>query len=193
MNVIELKGLTYKYSVGTPFESTAVDNVDLTIEKGEFCGIIGHTGSGKSTLIQHLNGLVKPTSGEVFIDGQNIWDKGVDIRSIRFKVGLVFQYSEYQLFEETVYKDIAYGPKNMGCDEAEVDRRVREAAENMLSSLSRNYRSGERCVSFLLHSTGHHPAGSEIDASIIYADYYYYEALLRLRRLQQGRPVLGIG
>ena len=193
MNVIELKGLTYKYSVGTPFESTAVDNVDLTIEKGEFCGIIGHTGSGKSTLIQHLNGLVKPTSGEVFIDGQNIWDKGVDIRSIRFKVGLVFQYSEYQLFEETVYKDIAYGPKNMGCDEAEVDRRVREAAENMLSSLSRNYQSGERCVSFLLHSTGHHPAGSEIDASIIYADYYYYEALLRLRRLQQGRPVLGIG
>ena len=131
MNVIELKGLTYKYSVGTPFESTAVDNVNLTIEKGEFCGIIGHTGSGKSTLIQHLNGLVKPTSGEVLIDGQNIWDKGVDIRSIRFKVGLVFQYSEYQLFEETVYKDIAYGPKNMGCDEAEVDRRVREAAENM--------------------------------------------------------------
>ena len=131
MNVIELKGLTYKYSVGTPFESTAVDNVDLTIEKGEFCGIIGHTGSGKSTLIQHLNGLVKPTSGEVLIDGQNIWSKGVDIRSIRFKVGLVFQYSEYQLFEETVYKDIAYGPKNMGCDEAEIDRRVREAAENM--------------------------------------------------------------
>lgn len=111
MNVIELKGLTYKYSVGTPFESTAVDNVDLTIEKGEFCGIIGHTGSGKSTLIQHLNGLVKPTAGEVLIDGQNIWSKGVDIRSIRFKVGLVFQYSEYQLFEETVYKDIAYGPK----------------------------------------------------------------------------------
>lgn len=131
MNVIELKGLTYKYSVGTPFESTAVDNVDLTIEKGEFCGIIGHTGSGKSTLIQHLNGLVKPTSGEVLIDGRNIWSKGVDIRSIRFKVGLVFQYSEYQLFEETVYKDIAYGPKNMGCDEAEIDRRVREAAENM--------------------------------------------------------------
>lgn len=131
MNVIELKGLTYKYSVGTPFESTAVDNVDLTIEKGEFCGIIGHTGSGKSTLIQHLNGLVKPTAGEVLIDGQNIWSKGVDIRSIRFKVGLVFQYSEYQLFEETVYKDIAYGPKNMGCDEAEIDRRVREAAENM--------------------------------------------------------------
>lgn len=131
MNVIELKGLTYKYSVGTPFESTAVDNVNLTIEKGEFCGIIGHTGSGKSTLIQHLNGLVKPTSGEVLIDGQNIWSKGVDIRSIRFKVGLVFQYSEYQLFEETVYKDIAYGPKNMGCDEAEIDRRVREAAENM--------------------------------------------------------------
>lgn len=131
MNAIELKGLTYKYSVGTPFESVAVDNVSLQIEKGEFCGIIGHTGSGKSTLIQHLNGLLKPTGGEVIIDGQNIWDKGVDIRSIRFKVGLVFQYSEHQLFEETVYKDIAYGPKNMGCSEEEIDRRVREAADNM--------------------------------------------------------------
>ena len=131
MNAIELKGLTYKYSLGTPFESVAVDNVNLQIEKGEFCGIIGHTGSGKSTLIQHLNGLLKPTSGEVIIDGQNIWAKGVDIRSIRFKVGLVFQYSEHQLFEETVYKDIAYGPKNMGCSEEDIDRRVRQAAENM--------------------------------------------------------------
>ena len=129
MNVIELKGLTYKYSVGTPFESTAVDNVDLTIEKGEFCGIIGHTGSGKSTLIQHLNGLVKPTSGEVLIDGQNIWSKGVDIRSIRFRVGLVFQYSEYQLFEETVAKDVAFGPSTLGLTAEEVDERVREAIE----------------------------------------------------------------
>ncbi len=131
MNVIELKGLTHKYSIGTPFESVAVDNVDLTIEKGEFCGIIGHTGSGKSTLIQHLNGLIKPTQGQVLIDGKDIWDKSVNIRDIRFKVGLVFQYSEYQLFEETVYKDIAYGPKNMGCEGEELDKRVREAAEEM--------------------------------------------------------------
>lgn len=131
MNVVELKNVTYKYSRGTPFESVAVDNVSVAIEKGEFCGIIGHTGSGKSTLIQHLNGLIKPTDGEVLIDGVNIWDKGVDIREIRFKVGLVFQYSEHQLFEETVYKDIAYGPKNMGLDNEEIDRRVHEAAENM--------------------------------------------------------------
>ncbi len=131
MNVIELKNLTYKYSAGTPFESVAVDDVSVTIEKGEFCGIIGHTGSGKSTLIQHLNGLIKPTSGEVLIDGENIWSKGVDIRDIRFKVGLVFQYSEHQLFEETVYKDIAYGPKNMGLSDKEIDKRVRAAAEDM--------------------------------------------------------------
>lgn len=131
MNVIELKNVTYKYSAGTPFESVAVDNVSVSIEKGEFCGIIGHTGSGKSTLIQHLNGLIKPTSGEVLIDGKNIWDKDVDIRNIRFKVGLVFQYSEHQLFEETVYKDIAFGPKNMGLSEEEIDKRVHEAAENM--------------------------------------------------------------
>ena len=131
MNVIELKNVTYKYSAGTPFESVAVDDVSVSIEKGEFCGIIGHTGSGKSTLIQHLNGLIKPTSGEVLIDGKNIWDKDVDIRNIRFKVGLVFQYSEHQLFEETVYKDIAFGPKNMGLSEEEIDKRVHEAAENM--------------------------------------------------------------
>ena len=131
MNVIELKNVTYKYSAGTPFESVAVDDVSVSIEKGEFCGIIGHTGSGKSTLIQHLNGLIKPTSGEVLIDGKNIWGKDVDIRDIRFKVGLVFQYSEHQLFEETVYKDIAFGPKNMGLSEEEIDKRVHEAAENM--------------------------------------------------------------
>lgn len=131
MNVIELKNVTYKYSAGTPFESVAVDDVSISIEKGEFCGIIGHTGSGKSTLIQHLNGLIKPTSGEVLIDGKNIWDRDVDIRDIRFKVGLVFQYSEHQLFEETVYKDIAFGPKNMGLPEDEIDKRVHEAAENM--------------------------------------------------------------
>ncbi|MCH5323779.1 MAG: energy-coupling factor transporter ATPase [Eubacterium sp.] len=131
MNVIELKNITYKYSAGTPFEAVAVDDVSLTVEKGEFCGIIGHTGSGKSTLIQHLNGLVKPTLGEVYIDGKNIWSKDTDIKEIRFKAGLVFQYSEHQLFEETVYKDISYGPKNMGLEEDEIDRRVRAAAESM--------------------------------------------------------------
>lgn len=131
MNIVELKNVTYKYSTGTPFESVAVDDVSVTIEKGEFCGIIGHTGSGKSTLIQHLNGLIKPTSGEVFIDGKNIWSKDVSIKDIRFKVGLVFQYSEHQLFEDTVYKDIAYGPKNMGLSENEIDSRVRAAAADM--------------------------------------------------------------
>ena len=129
--IAEVKNLTYKYSVGTPFEATAVDNVSVSIKKGQFVGVIGHTGSGKSTLIQHLNGLLKPTSGEVFIDGKNIWHKGTDIRSVRFLAGLVFQYSEYQLFEETVYKDIAYGPKNMGLSEKEIDEAVREAAQVM--------------------------------------------------------------
>lgn len=128
---IEVKNLTYKYSVGTPFEKTAVDNVSVKIEKGEFVGIIGHTGSGKSTLIQHLDGLIKPTSGEIFCDGVNIWDKSVKIRDIRFKVGIVFQYSEHQLFEETVAKDIAYGPKNMGLSEEEINERVKEAAQSM--------------------------------------------------------------
>ncbi len=126
-----LENLTYKYSIGTPFEKTAVDNVNLTINKAEFVGIIGHTGSGKSTLIQHFNGLVKPTSGLVFIDGRNIWDKSVNIRDIRFKVGIVFQYSEHQLFEETVAKDIAFGPKNMGLTGEELDERVKSAAESM--------------------------------------------------------------
>ena len=129
--VIETKGLTYKYSVGTPFEKTAVDHVSLSVKKGEFVGIIGHTGSGKSTLIQHLNGLISPTSGEIFVDGINIWDKKVNIRDIRFKVGIVFQYSEHQLFEDTVAKDIAYGPRNMGLSQDEIDRRVKEAAEAM--------------------------------------------------------------
>ncbi|MGN0596393.1 MAG: energy-coupling factor transporter ATPase [Ruminiclostridium sp.] len=131
MNAVETKKLTYKYSVGTPFETTAVDDVNVTIEKGEFVGIIGHTGSGKSTLIQHLNGLLKQTSGDVIINGRNIWSKDVNIRDIRFEVGLVFQYSEHQLFEETVYKDIAFGPKNMDLSPEEVDKRVREAAASM--------------------------------------------------------------
>ncbi len=127
----EIKNLTHKYSVGTPFESVAVDNVSLEIKKGSFIGVIGHTGSGKSTLIQHLNGLLKPTSGEIFINGKNIWGKDSDIRAVRFMAGLVFQYSEYQLFEETVYRDIAFGPKNMGLSDEEVDRRVRAAAKSM--------------------------------------------------------------
>lgn len=129
MSVIKTENLTYTYSIGTPFEKTAVDNVNLDIEEGEFVGIIGHTGSGKSTLIQHLNGLVKPTSGKVLIDGEDIWSKDVKIRDIRFKVGLVFQYPEYQIFEETVYKDIAFGPKNMGLSDDEIDRRIKETAE----------------------------------------------------------------
>lgn len=129
MAVIKTENLTYTYSIGTPFEKTAVDNVNLDIEEGEFVGIIGHTGSGKSTLIQHLNGLVKPTYGKVVIDGEDIWSKDVKIRDIRFKVGLVFQYPEYQIFEETVYKDIAFGPKNMGLPDEEIDRRIRETAE----------------------------------------------------------------
>lgn len=131
MNAIETQKLTYKYSVGTPFETTAVDDVSISIECGEFVGIIGHTGSGKSTFIQHLNGLLKQTSGEVLINGRNIWSKDVNIKEIRFEAGLVFQYSEYQLFEETVYKDIAYGPKNMGLSDEDIDKRVHKAAEEM--------------------------------------------------------------
>ncbi len=127
----ETRHLCYRYSIGTPFEKTAVDDVSVTVEKGDFVGIIGHTGSGKSTLIQHLNGLVKPFSGKVLIDGADIWDKSVNIRDVRFKVGIVFQYSEHQLFEETVAKDIAYGPRNMGLSEEEINRRVLAAAESM--------------------------------------------------------------
>ena len=128
---VRLENVTYKYSVGTPFEKTAVDNVSLSINQGEFIGIIGHTGSGKSTLIQHLNGLIRPTSGTVFIDGEDIHSKNVKIRDVRFKVGIVFQYSEHQLFEETVAKDIAYGPKNMGLSDEEIKVRVEEAAQSM--------------------------------------------------------------
>ena len=126
--IIETKELTHIYSPGTPFESVALDHVDFTAYEGEYLGIIGHTGSGKSTLIQHLNGLLKPTSGQVLFQGQDIWSDPQRTIQTRFHVGLVFQYPEYQLFEETVYKDISFGPKNMGLDEKEVDRRVREAA-----------------------------------------------------------------
>ncbi|NLY45208.1 MAG: energy-coupling factor transporter ATPase [Tissierella sp.] len=127
--IIDIKNLNFIYNPNTPFESRALDNVNISIEKGEFIGLIGHTGSGKSTLVQHLNGLIKPTSGEIIIDGTNITDKDVKLKSIRQKVGLVFQYPEYQLFEESVYKDIAFGPSNLGLDESEVHIRVKDAME----------------------------------------------------------------
>ena len=127
--IIRIEHLTHTYSAGTPFQRSAVEDVSLDIMPGEFLGIIGHTGSGKSTLIQHLNGLLRPTQGRILLDGKDIWAEPKKIRQVRFQVGLVFQYPEYQLFEETVYKDIAFGPKNMKLDEAEIDRRVREAAE----------------------------------------------------------------
>ena len=126
--VLELKNLSYVYGTGTPFEKTAVNNLSLSIEKGEFIGIMGHTGSGKSTLVQMLNGLMKPTSGQVLLDGEDIWANPKDIRKIRFKVGMVFQYPEYQLFEETVAKDIAFGPMNMGKSGAELEKAVNDAA-----------------------------------------------------------------
>ena len=128
MNAIKAENLTYVYSPNTPFEKAAIQDINLEIEQGEFVGVIGHTGSGKSTLIQHFNGLLKPTSGRIFINGTDLWADGTDRRAYRFKVGLVFQYPEYQLFEETVYKDIAFGPTNMGLSPAEIEQRVREAA-----------------------------------------------------------------
>ena len=127
--ILEVRNLTHTYSAGTPFEHKAIDNMNFSVERGEFIGIIGHTGSGKSTLMQHLNGLLKPTSGTVLLDGEDIHKDKKFTRQARFRVGLVFQYPEYQLFEETVYKDIAFGPKNMGLKPEEIDRRVREAAQ----------------------------------------------------------------
>ncbi len=126
---LELKNLTHTYSAGSAFQATAINDVSLTIEDGEFIAIVGHTGSGKSTLVQHLNGLLKPTSGQVLIDGEDLHGENVDRRRVRQKVGLVFQYPEYQLFEETVAKDIAFGPKNQGLSADEIDQRVRRAME----------------------------------------------------------------
>lgn len=126
--ILQVKDLTYIYSIGTPFEHKALDHISFSLQPGEFVGIIGHTGSGKSTLMQQLNGLLKPTSGQVLLGGQDIWSDKKLTRQARFRVGLVFQYPEYQLFEETVYKDIAFGPTNMGLSGEEIDRRVREAA-----------------------------------------------------------------
>lgn len=129
MPIIEIQNLTFIYGIGTPFEKKALDDVSLSVEKGEMIGIIGHTGSGKSTLVQHLNGLFKPYSGKVLIDGNDIWESKKSVRNARFTVGLCFQYPEYQLFESTVYKDISFGPKNMGLSDEEIDKRVRTAAD----------------------------------------------------------------
>ena len=128
---IEVKHVTYTYSAGSALASTAVKDVSFTIHDGEFVALVGHTGSGKSTLVQHLNGLLKPTSGQVLVDGTDMHGEGVNRRAIRQKVGMVFQYPEYQLFEETVDKDIAFGPKNLGCSPEEIDRRVRSAMEHV--------------------------------------------------------------
>ncbi len=128
MPIIKTEDLSYLYSTGTPFEVAAINDINIEIEQGELVGIIGHTGSGKSTLVQHLNGLLKPTSGKLYVDGVDVWQDKKTTRDVRFKVGLCFQYPEYQLFEETVYKDISFGPKNMGLSEDEIDKRVRTAA-----------------------------------------------------------------
>ncbi|MEG2174670.1 MAG: energy-coupling factor transporter ATPase [Oscillospiraceae bacterium] len=128
MHAITVEHVSYVYSPGTPFEKTAVNDVSVGIEKGAMVGVIGHTGSGKSTLIQHLNGLLRPTSGKIYINGEDLWADPKNIRKFRFQVGLVFQYPEYQLFEETVARDIAFGPTNMGLPPEEVARRVEEAA-----------------------------------------------------------------
>ena len=126
--IIRVEHLNYVYNPGMPDETTALDDVSFSVDKGDFVGIIGSTGSGKSTLISHFNGLNRPTSGRILIDGKDMWEQGADLRAFRFQVGLVMQYPEYQLFEETCAKDIAYGPRNMGLDEAEIDHRVKEAA-----------------------------------------------------------------
>ena len=129
MSEIILKDITYLHGKNTPYQITALDGINVTIPKGSITGLIGHTGSGKTTLVQMLNGLLRPDSGEVLIDGKNIWDKPKEIKNVRFKVGLVMQYPEYQLFEETIYKDIAFGPKNMGLSDDEINKRVLEAAD----------------------------------------------------------------
>lgn len=131
MAVLEVQHITHTYAAGSPFEQHAIRDVSLTTVEGELLGIIGHTGSGKSTLIQHLNGLLRPTDGCILLDGRDIWENPKKIRAIRFAVGMVFQYPEYQLFEDTIYKDIAFGPRNMGLDAEEIDRRVRRAVADV--------------------------------------------------------------
>ncbi len=129
MAFLEVKNLTHLYGVGTPYETSAIKDVSFEVNKGEIIGIIGHTGSGKSTLMQHLNGLLKPDSGSIFLDGENIWGVPKEIKKVRFRVGMVFQYPEHQLFDETVYKDISYGPTNMGLSQDEIDEAVHYAAD----------------------------------------------------------------
>ncbi len=131
---IAVEGVSYVYMAGSPYETKALDNVNLTIDDGEFVALIGHTGSGKSTLVQHLNGLLSPTSGRVLVDGQDLAQKGTDRRAVRFRVGIVFQYPENQLFEETVEKDIAFGPKNLGLAQEEISRRVKDAMRRVALS-----------------------------------------------------------
>jgi energy-coupling factor transport system ATP-binding protein len=148
--LIEVRDLSHIYSTGTPFQHIAIEHIDLSVARGQTVGIIGRTGSGKSTLIQHLNGLLRPTSGQVLVDGKDIWKDKATTRQTRFRVGLVFQYPEYQLFEETVFRDIAFGPKNMGLDEQEVRRRVEQAAafvgvpERVLSASPFDLSGGQR-------------------------------------------------
>ncbi len=148
--LLETKDLCYTYGVGTPFEKKAVQNVNLQIGQGEFIGVIGHTGSGKSTLIQMLNGLIRPTSGQVLLAGRDIWEEPKKIRAVRFKVGMVFQYPEDQLFEETVFKDIQFGPRNMGLTEGEIEQRAHDAAnfvglpENLLEKSPFELSGGEK-------------------------------------------------
>ena len=147
---IEVRNLSHTYSIGTPFEHAAIKNISFSLEKGELLGIIGHTGSGKSTLMQHLNGLLKPSQGDVLLGGESIWKDKKTTREARFRVGLVFQYPEYQLFEDTVYKDIAFGPKNMGLDKDEIHRRVLKAAgfagvaENLLEKSPFDLSGGQK-------------------------------------------------
>ena len=155
-SIIKVEHLSYVYNPGMPNAVTALDDVSFEVEEGDFVGIIGATGSGKSTLITHMNGLNKPTSGKIFIDGRDLWAEPEKIRDFRFLTGLVFQYPEYQLFEETCYKDIAFGPKNMGLDEAEIDRRVHEAAsfvgldEALLARSPFELSGGQKAIVLLL-------------------------------------------
>lgn len=150
MAILKTEHLTFQYSPGTPFAITALEDVSLEIEEGELVAVIGHTGSGKSTLIQHFNGLLKPSDGKVYVDGQDIWENKKTLHQSRFTVGLCFQYPEYQLFEETVYKDISFGPKNMDLSEEEIDSRVRKAAsyvglsEDMLEKSPFDLSGGEK-------------------------------------------------
>ena len=150
MAIISVENLTHTYGAHSPFEKHAIRGVTLDIEQGELLGIIGHTGSGKSTFIQHLNGLLRPDDGRVLLDGKDIWENPKKIRDVRFRVGMVFQYPEHQLFEDTIYKDIAFGPKNMGLTEEEIDRRVRQAAayvglsESMLDKSPFDLSGGEK-------------------------------------------------